>query len=228
MTDPTIPEILTRTDTPTVCNAIEVVLGRRTTHGFTREPVVPLDPALPPIVGFAATATMRSDTPPSGSAAEATQRRIAYYDYIGTSAAQRPTIAVIEDQSRPVGLGALWGEVNVAVHRGLGVAGAITNGSMRDLDAVDPGFQILAGLVSPSHALAHVTEVDVPVNVFGLLVRPGDIIHADRHGAVVIDPAHLSDLPDAIGEVVESEQPILDAARAPGFSVDVLRRLLGN
>ncbi len=91
---------------------------------------------------------------------------------------------------------------------------------MRDLDEVDDGFQILAGMVSPSHAFVHVTEIDIPVRVFGLTVRPGDLIHADRHGAVIIAPDHVEALPDAIRTVQEAEAPILEVTRRPDFTLE--------
>lgn len=220
MTDEGIPEVLTRTDTPTVCNALEVVMGDRTADGFTRQPVVPLDPTLPPIVGYAVTATIIAHAKPALDASEVARLRREYYVHVGTAARRRPTITVIEDLSAPTGIGAFWGEVNVAIHRGLGVGGAVTNGSMRDLAEVDEGFQILAGMVSPSHAFVHLTEIDVPVRVFGLTVRPGDLIHADRHGAVIIAPEHLGGLPEAIRTVQETEAPILEAARRPDFTLE--------
>lgn len=99
---------------------------------------------------------------------------------------------------------------------------------MRDLGAIDPGFQILAGSLSPSHAFVHVTAFDTPVTVFGLRVHPGDLVHADRHGAVVIDPAFLPDLPRAIDVVARKEEPILKAARAPGFNVETLLQAWGE
>jgi regulator of RNase E activity RraA len=217
---PQILERLRSVDTPTICNALEVVIGRRIAEGFTRMPVVAADPGLPPIVGFARTATLRASHPPSDPPQAVRARRLDYYRYV--SAGAGPVVVVLEDQDPEPGIGAFWGEVNVAIHKGLGVSGALTNGSMRDLGMIDPGFQVLAGSVMPSHAHVHVTAIDVPVTVFGLTVRPGDLVHADRHGAVLIAPEHLDALPAAIDLVIRKEAPILRAARAPGFDVERL------
>jgi regulator of RNase E activity RraA len=213
---------LRATDTPTVCNALEVVMGRRTAEGFTRTPVVPLDPLLEPMVGYAATALIAASAPPGDEPAEVASLRRGYYRMIADAAARHPTVVVIEDTDDPAGVGAFWGEVNVAVHKGLGVAGAITNGSMRDLDQVDEGFQILAGSIGPSHAHVRVTAIDVPVKVLGLEVAPGDLIHADRHGAVIIGPEQVDVLGDAIDQVIDSERPILEAARGGAFDLEKL------
>jgi regulator of RNase E activity RraA len=113
--------------------------------------------------------------------------------------------------------------MQVAQHKGLGIAGTLTNGVLRDLGMLDPGYQVIAGSVGPSHAFVHVIELDVPVTVFGMAVRPGDLIHADRHGAVVIPAQHIENMPAAIDIVVRKEQPILRAARSPGFTVEKLR-----
>ena len=144
---------------------------------------------------------------------------------VGDAASLQPTIVIIEDTDVPAGVGAYWGEVNVAIHLGLGVKGVLTNGSMRDLGDVDEGFQVLAGTIGPSHAYVHLTDLAVPVTVHGLKIVPGDLIHADRHGAVVIRPEHTHLLPEAIDEVKRRETPILEAARAEGFDLATLLQL---
>ena len=139
---------LTRFDTPTICNAIEFVLGGRQGEGFTERPIVAAHPNLPPVVGYVATARVRARAPSKKSAAEAKAARIGYYEYIAK--APKPCIVAIQDLDEPAGHGAFWGEVQVTVHKGLGIAGGITSGSIRDLDVIDPWFPLMAGCVSPS------------------------------------------------------------------------------
>ena len=221
-------EALVEADTPTVCNALEIVMGGRTASGFTTRRVVPMDADLLPIVGYAVTAKLRASGPPEDRADEVLRRRLAYYRMVGEAAGREPTIVVIEDTDDPAGVGAFWGEVNVAIHLGLGVKGVLTNGSMRDLGDVDEGFQVLAGTIGPSHAHVHVTDLALPVSVLGLEIAPGDLIHADRHGAVVIRPEHAQQLPQAIDDLKRNEAPIIDAARAEGFDLATLLQLWSN
>jgi regulator of RNase E activity RraA len=216
---PDIVAALKAVDTPTICNAIELVEGRRGTEGFTRKPLVAAFPSLPPILGFARTATIRAAAPSTLDPAQAKALRIAYYRQLETD---EPVITVLEDTDDTPGVGAFWGEVNSAIHKGLGVEGGLTNGSIRDLDMLAPGFQLLAGCVCPSHAHVHVTAIGVPVTILGMRVQPGDLIHADKHGAVVIPPGAAKELPRAIDLSLRQEAPILAAARAPGFTVDKL------
>src|SRR5690606_25355250 len=122
--------------------------------------------------------------PPTISVDQVRANRLAYYEYV--TRGPGPTVAVIEDVDWPNCLGAFWGELQVAVHKGLGVAGTLTSGVLRDLDMLEKGYQVVAGSVGPSHAFVHVVEIDVPVTILGMEVRPGDLIHADRHGAVNI------------------------------------------
>ena len=213
--------ILRKTDTPTICNALEHVMGGRTAEGFTKTPVVSADASLPPIVGFARTAKIRASSPAQKPAAEVRALRMQYYEYV--SAGDGPNLVVIEDTDGPHCIGGFWGEMQVAQHKGLGVAGTLTNGVLRDLGMLDPGYQVIAGSIGPSHAFVHVTDLDVPVTVFGMHVKPGDLIHADRHGAVVIPAAHSEKMPAAIDIVMRKEVPVLKAARAPGFTVEKLR-----
>jgi regulator of RNase E activity RraA len=211
-------------DTPTICNALEVVMPERRGHGYTTRPFVCALPDLRPICGFARTATIRAVQPASLPPAEAKALRLRYYEYV--AAEPRPTVVVIQDLDPQPGYGAFWGEVNTAIHQGLGCLGCVTNGSIRDLDAIAPNFQLLAGSVSPSHAFVHVEAFGIDVNVHGMAVRHGDIIHADRHGAVVIPEAALERLPDALDLCLRREAPILAAARSSDFDIDKLRRAL--
>lgn len=221
---PEILEELRKYDTPTICNALEVIQKGRNSTGFTTEQFVCADPKLPPMVGYARTATIRAAEPARLSAAEVRDLRLRYYEYV--AAEPHPTIAVIQDiDSRP-GLGAWWGEVNTLVHQKLGVLGTVTNGSFRDLDFVAPGFQLLGGKIGPSHAYVHIVDFGSEVDIFGLTVRHHDLIHADKHGAVLIPANLVLQVPHAIQVMVQREQLILQAARQPGFSVADIGRAM--
>ena len=213
-------------DTPTICNALELVAPERRGHGYVVEQMVCSGPSLPPIVGLAKTSTMRAVAPSTRSPADSAKHRVAYYEYVADSAL--PTVSVIQDLDPNPGFGAFWGEVNTAIHKGLGCLGVVTNGSLRALDQTAPGFQQLAGKVGPSHAYVHTVDFGTTVNVFGMTVSDGDIIHADRHGAVVVPAAVAADIPGAVDLLVRREAVILDCARAKDFSIDKLRAALAN
>ena len=205
---------LRKFDTPTICNAIEVAIGSRFTTGFTRRTLIAAHPKAPPIVGYARTCTVRCSVPYDMAGRK--ERLTAYYAYIEQN--PRPSIAVVQDIDSQPGLGAFWGEVNTNVHWNLGCVGAVTSGSMRDLDMMHPDFQCLAASLSPSHAYIQVLDFGKPVDVLGMLVSHNDVVHADYHGAVVIPAQALEKLPDAIDLMARKEKVVLDAARTPGFS----------
>ncbi|MEO1018909.1 MAG: RraA family protein [Pseudomonadota bacterium] len=217
---------LTEFDTPTICNALELVLGGRRATGFTTTQMVCAFPDLKPIVGYARTATIRAAQPSSMSPADGKALRINYYSHV--SSGDGPNIAVIQDLDPDPGVGAFWGEVNTAVHKGLGVLGCVTNGSIRDLDAIAPDFQLIAGEIGPSHAFVHLEAVGVDVNIFGMPVKDGDLIHADRHGAAVIPLEVAAQMPAAIELGARKEAVVLEAARAPGFTVEKLQAAWGG
>ena len=219
-------QLLATWDTPTICNALEVVAPHRRDTGFTTRPMVCLDPALKPIVGRARTATIRAKDAPAGRPEALRQARLAYYEY--AAGGTGPTVTVIQDLDPVPGFGAFWGEVNTAVHKGLGSLGAVTNGSIRDLDDCAPGFQLLAGSAGPSHAHVHVVDFGRPVNVFGMAVRHDDVIHADRHGAVVIPADAVEALPAAVDLLSRREAVILECARSPDFDIARLRRAMAD
>ncbi len=213
-------DALRQWDTPTICNGLELVAPERRALGFTVEPMVAADRALPPMVGLARTGLIRAREAPRG----VIPPREDWYDYV--AAAGLPTVAVLQDIDDRPGYGAFWGEVQSTVHHALGVAGCVTNGSFRDLDALAKGFQIVGGRVGPSHAHVHLVQMRCMVNVFGMVCNHDDVIHADHHGAVVVPAAAVRRLPEAIALIARREKVILDLARAPGFTAATMREAL--
>ena len=208
---------LQKYDTPTICNALEAIVPERRTTGFTTTHLVCADPSLKPIVGYARTATIRARQPGDAGTDEIETR---YYRYIDKG--PRPSVAVIQDLDEEPGFGAFWGEVNTTIHKALGSLGVVTNGSIRDLDMVAPGFQLLAGKVGPSHAHDHVEGFGEEVEVCGMRVKDGDVIHADRHGAVVVPHDAVTALPELAERLIARERIVLDACKRPDFSAEVL------
>ena len=210
---PDLLTLLQRVDTPTVCNAIEVVQGRRGFDAFTRGTMLCSEPGRS-VVGYAVTAQIAAVAPPSEPPDVIRTRRMAYYKAMHD--APKPSVAVIEDLDYPDCIGAYWGEVNTTIHKGFGMSGALTNGVMRDLGDLPEGFPVIAGSIGPSHGFVHVRSLGKPVNVFGLRVAQGALIHADRHGALVIPPEVIPGLTAGIEKLLATEKLILDPARAPG------------
>jgi regulator of RNase E activity RraA len=216
---------LARYDTPTICNALELVAPQRRATGFTIRPLVCPSPDLPPIVGYARTATIRAREASKLPAAEQGARRLAYYEYVGTG--HGPRISVIQDvDGKDAGFGAFWGEVNSAVHKALGCLGVVTDGSIRDIPQWAEGFQALAGSIGPSHAHVHVETFGEPINVAGMAVASGDLVHADSHGAVVIPIDVAAKVPDAAELCGRRETPILTIARSSDFTLARLKDAL--
>ena len=224
--DPAALVALRGWDTPTICNALEVLVPHRRATGFTVEHLYCLDLALKPMVGYARTATIRAVEPSPLPSDAVKAQRAAYYEYVATP--PRPTVVVIQDLDPNPGFGAFWGEVNTAVHKGLGALGGVTNGSMRDIDDCAPGFQLLAGKVGPSHAHVHVVDFGGQVDVAGMTVSHGDIVHADRHGAVVVPRDAVAKVPAAVDLLTRREAVILAAARAGGFDIEALKRSMAD
>jgi len=225
MTEHSLPEnqaeFLRSIDTPTVCNLIEMVVPERRGYGYTVRHLHCAFPDLPPMVGYAKTATFRAKDPFGVGDAGYMQKRLDYLDYVATG--PRPSIMVMEDLDDPPGYGAFWGEVQSNVHKALGALGVVTSGSMRDIPAIAPGFQMLAGSIVPSHAYVHVVDFGIDVNVHGMAVRSGDLIHADRHGAVVVPADKIEAMQAAAEKLARQEARIIGAVRAPGATVETIK-----
>ena len=218
--------LLTKWDTPTICNALEEIIPERRGYGFTTTHFFSLDPALPPICGFARTATIRAAAPSPETSEQMVAKRAAYYEYV--AALPAPTIVVIQDIDSQPGVGAFWGEVQTNIHKGLGVLGAVTNGSFRDVPDSARGFNLIGGKVGPSHAFVHLVDIDCQVTVSGLTAKTNDIIHADQHGAVLIPPAAVKHIPAVVDLIGQREAIILEAAKSADFTVAKLKTTMGQ
>ncbi len=209
-------------DTPTVCNLMEIVAPQRRGAGYTVHHLHCPFPDLPPMVGFAKTVTIRARDAVSGPSYM--QKRLDYLDYV--AAVPKPSVVVIEDKDEPPGHGAFWGEVQSNLHKALGCLGTVTNGSIRDIPAIAEGFQMLAGSIGPSHAYVHVVEFGGPVTVHGMAVKSGELIHADRHGAIVVPIETIDGMQTALDGLSKQEAKIIAAARCPGVTVETIKAAL--
>jgi regulator of RNase E activity RraA len=211
-------DALRRFPTPTVANALER-LGVFT--GYTDGRVRCLFPELGVTVGYAVTATIRSHRLPDRPRFPS---RKPYWDQV--LAAPGPKIAVHQDLDRPPA-GAYWGECNANIHTALGCVAAVVDGAVRDLEEVRAlGFPLFAAEVTVSHAFTHLDGWGEPVTVFGMRVCPGDLLHADRHGAVVIPAPLAPRVADACRAVEEYERPVIRLCRSGEFSTARLAELL--
>lgn len=229
MTDLTDADLakLTEWDTPTICNGLEALNPDWRLSGYTVTAFTCLRPEAKPICGYARTATIRASAKPALPPDEVLALRQSYYQYVDEGG-PKPLVVVIQDLDSGPARGAFWGEVNTTIHLGLGAQGVVTNGSIRDLQDSAPGFQALAGQVGPSHAWVHITSHGSPVEVHGMHVRSGDIVHADVHGAVVVPADLVKALPAKIEEIARREAVIIEAARTPGFDFAALKAAMAD
>jgi regulator of RNase E activity RraA len=212
---------LRKISSPSVANGIETFNARPRNQGFMSSEIRALFPELGPLVGYAVTALIRAEPQPIQGHRAST---FAWWDYVLSIPA--PRVVVVHDLDDPRGQGAQWGEVQANIHKALGCAGVLTDGSVRDLEEVRAlGFQFAAAHVSVSHAYVHMVDLGLPVKVGGLWVKPGDLIHCDQHGAVTI-PAEIADrIPDAVAKVEADERKIIGYCQSPTFSAEGLKEL---
>jgi len=218
---PDLLERLRSFNSPTVANAIEVFDVRPRHEGFMRPEIRCVFPRLGAMVGYAVTLKIQSISP--GAKGAAIPPSVHWQDVMKTPA---PRVVVVEDLDDPPGLGSLWGEVNANIHRAMECVGAVTNGSVRDLDEVEPlGFHFFAGHIAVSHAYVHIVEVGTPVRVGGLTVRPGDLLHGDRHGVTNIPLDLAARIPEGVKVVDTMERQIINYCQSPEFTVEGLTTL---
>jgi 4-hydroxy-4-methyl-2-oxoglutarate aldolase len=202
-------EALRRYDSPTLSNAIEEFGIRPRDQGFASLEIRCMFPELGVMAGYAATATIRARGEGGGD-------QSALWDHV--LSVPGPRVVVVQDLDRPPGHGSLWGEVNATVFQALGCVGTVTDGCVRDLDeARGMGFHFFARGPGVSHAYVRVETVGEPVTVGGLEIAPGDLIHADQHGVLLVPRELAAELPAAADRVIDKEQTFLRWVRSPEF-----------
>jgi regulator of RNase E activity RraA len=190
-------------------------------EGFVDGSIACQFPRLPPAVGYAATGHIRTyDQPMDGRC---------YYEHMGwwnyLETVPEPRIVVLQDVDDHPGLGALFGEVHARICRAMGCVGYLTNGAVRDLDAVEAlGYHLFAGSVSVSHAYAHVIDFGGYVEIGRLRVAPGDLLFGDRHGVLSIPEAAVPRLPDLADQLLAEEQELFRLCESEKFSIDALAK----
>jgi 4-hydroxy-4-methyl-2-oxoglutarate aldolase len=216
---------LAELDSCSVANAIECFDVRLRNEGFTDGTIRCRLPSLPPMVGHAMTIRIRAASPSwKGD------------NYLGRNDwwanlqfGSGPQVLVIQDMDRQAGTGAFIGEVHAAILQAMGCVGAITNGAVRGLPAVERlGFRLFSRSVSVSHAYIHVIEVGGVVEVGGLRVAPGDLIHGDVHGVVRVPLNIANELPAVAGRIREQEQRVVHYCHSPEFNLGQLRSVVAS
>jgi 4-hydroxy-4-methyl-2-oxoglutarate aldolase len=216
---PAVLEKLRRFDTPTICNIIELFGVRPRTEGFMDDRIRAGFPTLPPMVGFASTATFRAAIPPhEGDAYQHLTVHIAHFEELSG-----PPVVVFQDLDSPV-KAATFGEVMCTSYQTFGAVGLITSGAGRDLEQVEHlAFPIFTSGTISAHGYCAITEVHVPVHVGGVAVFPDDLLHGDRNGVTTIPRTIASDVADIGDEFVAAEAIILGALRDHPGSLPALR-----
>jgi 4-hydroxy-4-methyl-2-oxoglutarate aldolase len=216
---PDIFDAILQFDTCTIANAIERFGVRLRNEGFTRPGLRCVTGGTPRLLGYAATCRVRSANPPMVGSAYVD--RTDWWEDIGQLPS--PRIAVIEDLDAGAIGASTVGEVHAAILKAFHCNGVITNGAVRDLPGVGRlQFPMFAGAVSVSHAYMHIVEYGAPVEIFGLAVRPGDLLYADCHGVISIPLEIAARVPEAAAAIRDEEQAIVDLCQSADFSLDRL------
>lgn len=211
---------LKRWNTPTIYNGWEQITKKDSgKECFNHEETKDFMPQMGPMIGYAMTVVIEPSNPDHQKSNQNSWSE--YRKYIASTSG--PKIVVVQDLDKPKVMGSFWGEVNSNVHKALGCVGTITDGSIRDLDEMqNAGFKALAKRLSVGHAYSTPVKWDCAVEVFGTVVKPGQLIHADKHGFLAIPEEDEKDLLDAAKFMDMNEcNSLIDVARkSHGKSMD--------
>jgi 4-hydroxy-4-methyl-2-oxoglutarate aldolase len=214
---------LARLDSCTVANAIETFDVRLRNTGFTDSSVRCIFDELLPMVGYAATARVRTSEPPMEGSNYFD--RTDWWNHILTIPG--PRIVVVEDTDAHPGLGAFIGELHANILLALGCVGVVTNGAVRDLPAVRAaGFQMFAGNVSVSHSYSHIFDFGHTVEVGRLKVQTGDLLHGDLHGVQTVPIEIAGKIPSVAQEMTEQEEKLIALCKSKNFTIENFREAL--
>ncbi|HTL54669.1 MAG TPA: RraA family protein [Candidatus Limnocylindrales bacterium] len=222
---PQLLEALGRIDACTLANAIETFHERLRNEGFMDHTIRCLFPHFPPMIGYAATIKIRGSAPPTTDGTY--PDRTDWWDYIVSL--PEPRVVVVHDVSSRPGLGSLVGGVHLNILRALHCVGVVTNGSVRDIPAArSVGFHFFAGSLSVSHAYVHIVEIGKPLEMGGLNISSGDLLHGDLHGVQSIPLDIAERVPAVAAKIAKTEQALIAFCRAPDFSLEKLRTMIAT
>jgi regulator of RNase E activity RraA len=214
-------EALARFDTPTISNALSFISSDR--QNFTHGHYFAVEPDLPAIVGYARTATTRGLHKSGMTGEKEMAHELSYWEYV--SQADGPTVSIIQDLGGSAcGYACILGEINVGLHKALGCIGAITDGGIRDVGLLPKDFQLIAASVTPFGSWSHFVDFGQTVTVFGMTVRSDDIIHADRHGGIIVPSDKVDEVIKAAELDMRKERPLIAAGKKPKLTIDELRQ----
>lgn len=221
LTSAVVPEAVFREiqklDTCTVSNAIERLQARLRNEGsMSHHPLRTIFPNFPPVLGYACTGRMRSTAaPPFG---RTYHENMHWWRYVASI--PEPRVMVVEDADEVPGAGALVGEVHATIAMALGCVAYVTNGSVRDLPALEAlGFQVFAAGAAVSHMYAHISECGCAVEIGDLRISPGDLIHGDVHGVHTIPLSIAAQIPAMAARLLNEERQLKEFCRSPEFSL---------
>jgi 4-hydroxy-4-methyl-2-oxoglutarate aldolase len=218
--EPALLEELRQLDSCTVANAIETFGVRLRNTGFTDSAVRCLFEDFPPLVGYAATVRVRTADPPMEG--DSYYYRLDWLEHV--LSVPPPRVLVVEDLDQKPGLGSFIGDVHANILRVLGCIGVVTNGAVRNVEAVRKlKFQMFARNLSVSHAFAHVFDFGGPVEVGQVHVRPGDLLHGDRHGVQTVPIEIAQKIPAVAKRMNGEEQEIIELCQSAAFTLEKLR-----
>lgn len=214
---------LAELDTCTASNAIERLRVRMRNEGFASG-IHCQFPNLAPMAGYAVTAKIRTSAPPLGGN-RCYYDRMDWWTYV--TSVPGPRVMVLEDIDEEPGFGAFVGEIHANIGQALNCIGCVTNGAVRDLPSVKAlGFYLFSGSVAVSHAYAHIVEFGQPVEIRGMPVRSGDLVHGDRHGVQTIPLEIAGEVPAEAARMLVEERELIEFCNSPRFSLDGLARRL--
>lgn len=202
--------LLRKYDTPTICNVVELFDRRPRTAGYMDSRIRACYPKLPPMVGYAATATFRSAAPPkAGNVYSGLAEQVAAFAEM-----PGPPVVVFQDLDNPV-VSATFGEVMCTTYKAFGAAGLITSGAARDLEQVEAlKFPCFADGAICAHGYCHIVQISIPVHVGGVMVSNGDLLHGDCNGVTTIPNDIASAVAHACEELAAAENIVLNYLKA--------------
>jgi len=203
-------DLLAKFDTPTVCNVIELFAIRPRTEGYMNQSIVSCFPEMPPMVGFATTASFQGSAPKEDLSYGGIEKLVEPLTEL-----QGPGIMVFEDLDQP-SVSATFGEIMCTTFQTFGAQGLITSGTGRDLDQVRAiSFPVFTNGTICSHGYSRFPKIGTSVNVGGITVSPGDLLHGDCNGVTTIPLAIADKVAALCGPYMDAEGIILSYLKSP-------------